>query len=74
MSIKPSRYALGGERQRIVQLQPLCTVGMGVDRPQVAGGRMGVVVQAGGVLRRQHHRLLGDACSGGLKVGLEQGL
>jgi hypothetical protein len=68
------RDALGGERQAVVQLQPLGTVAAGVDRPQSGGRGMGIIIEAGGVLGDQHQRLRGDARRGGFVMGMQEGL
>lgn len=57
-----------------MQLEPLCPVGAGIDRPQALSARMGVLVEAGGILRDQHQRVFADACGRGLVVGMKQRL
>lgn len=56
----PQRHPLGGEGQGIVEFEPLCPFGTGVDWSQARGGRKGGISVAGGVLHHQHPRFSGD--------------
>ena len=71
---EPQGHPRRGQGEGVVEFEPLRPVGTGVDRPQAVAGRVGVVVEAGGVLRHEHQGVRADAPRGGLVMGVKEGL